>query len=66
MLELWRFEWDEFPEGELYEMFPVLGECMFCPRTDGGEEAVMARLHIGHSFLAHSFLLKGGGPPVCV
>ena len=26
----------------------------------------MARLHIGHSFLTHSFLLKGEEPPVCI
>ena len=26
----------------------------------------MARLHIGHSFLTHSLLLKGEEPPVCI
>ena len=26
----------------------------------------MARLHMGHSFLTHSFLLKGEEPPVCI
>ena len=26
----------------------------------------MARLHIGHSFLTHSFLLKGEEPPMCI
>ena len=26
----------------------------------------MARLHIGHSFITHSFLLKGKEPPVCI
>ena len=26
----------------------------------------MARLHIGHSFITHSFLLKGEEPPVCI
>ena len=30
------------------------------------EETVMARLHIGHSFITHSFLLKGEEPPVCI
>ena len=30
------------------------------------EETVMAWLHIGHSFLTHSFLLKGEEPPVCI
>ena len=26
----------------------------------------MAWLHIGHSFITHSFLLKGEEPPVCI
>ena len=26
----------------------------------------MARLHIGHSFVTHSFLLKGEEPPMCI
>ena len=26
----------------------------------------MARLHIGHSFLTHSFLLKAEEPPMCI
>ena len=26
----------------------------------------MARLHTGHSFLTHSFLLKGEEPPMCI
>ena len=26
----------------------------------------MTRLHIGHSFLTYSFLLKGKEPPVCI
>ena len=26
----------------------------------------MTRLHIGHSFLTHPFLLKGEEPPVCI
>ena len=49
-----------------YKIFPILKECIFCPRTNRKEENVMARLHIGHSFLTHSFLLKGEVPPVCV
>ena len=26
----------------------------------------MAQLHIGHSFITHSFLLKGEEPPMCI
>ena len=44
----------------------MLKECISCPRTNRKEETVMARLHIGHSFLTHSFLLKGEEPPMCI
>ena len=59
-------EWDEFLENKLYKIFPVLKECISCPRKNRKEETVMARLHSGHSFLTHSFLLKGEEPPVCI
>ena len=41
-------------------------ECIVYPRTNRKEETVMARLHIGHSFITHSFLLKGEEPPMCI
>ena len=44
---------------------------MYCLSSDlhvhnRKEETVMARLYIGHSFIIHSFLLKGEEPPVCI
>ena len=30
------------------------------------EETVMARLHIGYSYITHSFLLKGEEPPMYI
>ena len=27
---------------------------------------MLARLYIGHSFITHSFLLKGEEPPMCI
>ena len=59
ILELWQSEWDEFPENKLKE-------CIVCPRTNRKEETVMAQLHIGHSFITHSFLLKGEEPPMYI
>ena len=29
ILELWQFEWDEFPENKLYKIFPALKECQY-------------------------------------
>ena len=66
ILELWQCEWDEIPENKLYKISPVLKECIFYPQTNRKEETVMARLHLGHSFLTHSFLLKGKEPPMCI
>ena len=43
-----------------------LKECISCPQKNRKEETVMARLHIRHSFLTHSFLLKGEEPPMCI
>ena len=42
ILELRQSEWDEFPENKLYKIFPLLKECIFCPRTNSKEETVMA------------------------
>ena len=66
ILELWQTEWDEFPEYKLHKIFPALNECIVCRRTNRKEETVTARLHIGHSFITHSFLLKGEEPPMCI
>ena len=66
ILELWQSEWDEFPENKLHKIFPVLKEYIVCPRTNRKEETVMARLHIGHSFITRCFLLKGEEPPVSI
>ena len=51
---------------KLYQIFPVLKECISCPWKNRKEETVMAQLHIGHSFFTCSFLLKGEEPPVCI
>ena len=66
ILELWQSGWDEFPEIKLHKICPVLKECTVCPRTNRKEETVTARLHIGHSFIIHSFLLKDEEPPMCI
>ena len=37
ILELWQSEWDEFPKNKLYKIFPVLKECIVCPRRNRKE-----------------------------
>ena len=63
ILELWQ---SELPGNKLHEIFPVLKQCVVCPQTNKKEETVIARLHMGHSFITHSFLLKGEEPPMCI
>ena len=65
---LLQSEWDELPGNKLpYTFFPVLKQCVVCPRTNKKEETVIFRLRIGHFlFIAHSFLLKIEEPPVCI
>ena len=36
-----------------------------CPRANRNEESVIPRLHIGRSYIIHSFLSKGEDPPMC-
>ena len=62
LLDLWQSERDEFLENKLHKIFPDLIQCIICPRTNRKEETVLARLHIDHSFITPSFLLKGEEP----
>ena len=55
-----------FPGNKLHKIFPVLKESVVCPQTSRKEETVIARFHIGHSFITHSFLLKGEEPLMCI
>ena len=66
ILQLGQSEWDEFPDNKLHKIFPVLKKCVVCPLTNRKEETVIAQLHIGHSFITHSFLLKGEELPMCI
>ena len=55
MLELWQSEWDEFPENKLYKIFPVLKECISCPRKNRKEETVMPDCTLAILFLLVPF-----------
>ena len=59
ILELWQSEWEEFPGNKLHKIFPVLKECVVCPRTNRKEVTVIARLHTGY-FFYYSFLFIEG------
>ena len=56
--EKWQTLWDEFPNNKLYNIQPIvaLGKYNFSGKRR--EEIVLARAHIGHSYITHSYLLK--------
>ena len=51
---------------KLLSIKPSLGEWQPSYRIDRKEEVTLARLSIGHSFITHSFLLKGEDWPLCI
>ena len=61
----WQEEWNMETENKLFESLPDLSERL---QTVHGRrnETVLTRVHIGHSFLTHGFILRREDPPVCV
>jgi len=61
----WQEEWDQCVENKLHSFLPTIRAPLDRCRASRKEETVLCRLHIGHSYLTHSYLLKGEDPPVC-
>jgi len=62
----WQTQWDALPSSKLRDVVPLLSEAVPRCRTSRREETVLARLHIGHTYVTHSHLLKREDPPFCV
>ena len=58
-------EWDSQTENKLYNIRPKLNEPLPSTGSNRKEESVLCRLHVGHCYFTHSFLLKGEAPPIC-
>ena len=65
-MDLWQHEWYKCPDNKLYQVRPKLTDYLPSCRTKRREETVLVHLHIGHSYLTHSFLLKGEEHPMCI
>ena len=52
-------------DNKLHYIKSILGEWRPAFKADRKEEVVHARLRIGHSFITHSYLLKGEEQPTC-
>ena len=65
---MWQQSWSDSANknNKLYTIKPALGECLPGLRTNRREEIVLARLRIGHTYITHSYLLKGEEHPQCI
>ena len=51
---------------KLHDILPKLSDKLLTFCNTRKEDTVLNRLHIGHSYFTHSFLLKREEPRVCV
>ena len=65
---VWQQSWSDpaNQNNKLLTMKPGLGEWLMGLRTNRREEIVLAHLRIGHSYITHSYLLKGDEEPQCI
>ena len=61
-------EWDEtgFVSNKFHEILLKLPDKLLYFTNTRKEDTVLNRLHIGHSYLTHSFILRKEEVPVCV
>ena len=65
-IKLWQNQWDNAVDNKLHSIKPVLGSNALTFRKSRREEMVLAHLRIGHTYLTHSYLLRGEPPPECI
>ncbi|XP_076314777.1 uncharacterized protein LOC143227153 [Tachypleus tridentatus] len=61
----WQSSWSEQRDNKLFQIKPYIGLWPSSFRKVWKEEVVLTRLHIGHSFLTHRFLLPRTDAPMC-
>ena len=66
--QVWQKEWDDAitVSSQLHDILPKLQNKLLTFCTISKEDTVLNRLHIGHCYFTHSFLLKKEEPSVCV
>jgi kelch-like protein 2/3 len=62
---LWQEDWSKQVDNKLFDIRPSLSELLPSPGRTRKENVVFTRLKIGHTYLTHSYLLKGERAPVC-
>ena len=64
--DLWQREWDTAVNNKLHATKPLIGEQLSAYSSVRRDEVVLSILKLGHSYLTHSYLLKGKPPPESV
>ena len=66
--QIWQKECDEtvLVSNKFHEILPKLPDKLLSFCNTRNEDTVLNRLHIGHSYLTHSFILRKENAPVCV
>ena len=65
ILKKWQKSWDDQTQNKLHHIQDTIGEWPSGYRRNWKEEVIISRLHIGHTHITHSHLLKGEDSPVC-
>ena len=66
--QIWQKEWDEtgLASNKFHEILPKLPDKLLSFYNTRRENTVLNRLHIGYSYLTHSFILRREEAPVCI
>ena len=64
ILKKWQKSWDYQTQNKLHHIQDTIGEWPAGYRRNR-KEVIISRLHIGHTHMTHSHLLKGEDSPVC-
>ena len=54
------------PDNKLFQINPTVGDFYVWRGLSRREEIVITRVHIGHTYFTHSYLLKGEDIPWCI
>lgn len=63
--KLWQKEWSNEVNNKLFKVRPNLSEPLTLFTQNRKQESVLSRLHIGHTYLTHGWLLRKEEPPWC-
>lgn len=61
----WQRQWNNNTNNKLYQIKPILEKWRQTPPKSRKEQVVITRIHIGHTKLTHSFILKQEQQPQC-